>query len=134
MNSKLSLFVIASMIAVSFSVSVFAEPGDLLFTIENPGLKKDMFSSSLGTINDLIIVGASGKEVDGIAFAGSLYVYDGTTGDLKFTIDNPDPKRGDGFGRNMITTENYIVVGLDIQDKNDVGQKGKICGVDDTGL
>ena len=133
-NSKLLLFVIAGLIAVSYSGNAFAEPEDLLFTIENPGLKKDMFSSSLGTLNYLIIVGASGKEVDGIAFAGSLYVFDGTTGELKFTIDNPDPKRGDGFGRNMITTDNYIVVGLNIVNKNDVGQKGKIFVFDDTGL
>ncbi len=55
MNSKL-LFVIAGLIVVSYSGNAFAEPGDLLFTIENPGLKKDMFSSSLGILNDLIIV------------------------------------------------------------------------------
>ena len=135
MNSKflLGVFVIAGLIAVPYSVTVFAEPGDLLFTIENPGLKKDMFSSSLGTINDLIIVGASAKEVDGIAFAGSLYVFDGTTGELKFTIDNPDPKRGDGFGRNMIVTDNYIVVGLYVENKSDIGHKGKIFVFDDAG-
>jgi len=135
MNSKflLGVFVIAGLIAVPYSVTVFAEPGDLLFTIENPGLKKDMFSSSLGTINDLIIVGASAKEVDGIAFAGSLYVFDGTTGELKFTIDNPDPKRGDGFGRNIIVTDNYIVVGLYVENKSDIGHKGKIFVFDDAG-
>jgi len=132
-NSKLLLFVIAGLIIVSYSGNAFADPGDLLFTIENPGLKKDMFSSSLGTLNDLIIVGASAKEVDGIAFAGSLYVFDGITGELKFTIDNPDPKRGDGFGRNMITTDNYIVVGLDVENKSDIGHKGKIFVFDDTG-
>ena len=126
--------IIASIIITgSYPANVFAEPGDLLFIIENPGLKKDMFSSSLGILNDLIIVGASGKEVDGIVGAGSLYVFDGITGELKFTIDNPDPKRGDGFGRHMITTDNYIAVGLSIEDKSDVGNKGKIFVFDDTG-
>ena len=133
MNTKFLLFVLAGAIAISHSANAFAEPGDLLFTIENPGLKKDMFSSSLATLGDLIIVGASGKGVDGIVGAGSLYVFDGTTGELKFTIDNPDPKRGDGFGRHMIATDNYIAVGLDIQNKIDVGHKGKIFVFDDAG-
>ncbi len=124
---------LSAIIIVPYSANVFAEPGDLLFTIENPGLKKDMFSSSLGTLNELIIVGASGKEVDGIVGAGSIYVFDGITGDLKFTIDNPDPKRGDGFGRYMITTDNYIAVGLDVVNKGDVGHKGKIFVFDDAG-
>ncbi len=129
----LTAIFLSAIITVPYSANVFAEPGDLLFTIENPGLKKDMFSSSLGTLHDLIIVGASGKEVDGIVGAGSLYVFDGITGDLKFTIDNPDPKRGDGFGRHMITTDNYIAVGLDVVNKGDVDHKGKIFVFDDMG-
>ena len=133
MSSKLLLSAIASVIIISCTVSVFAESGDLLFTIENPGLKNDMFSSSLGILNDLIIVGASGKEVDGIVGAGSLYVFDGLTGELKFTIDNPDPKRGDGFGRYMITTDNYIAVGLSVENKRDVSHNGRIFVFDDTG-
>ena len=48
-NQRLLIIVaIAGLIVISYSENVFAEPGDLVFTIENPGLKKDMFSSSLG--------------------------------------------------------------------------------------
>ncbi|MCH9657316.1 lactonase family protein [archaeon] len=132
---KITLAAVILSVIISFShpANTFAESGDLLFTIENPGLKKDMFSSSLDTLNDLIVVGASGKEVDGVVGAGSLYVFDGITGELKFTIDNPDPKRGDGFGRHMITTDNYIAVGLGVDNKGDMGHKGKIFVFDETG-
>ncbi|MCV0367575.1 MAG: hypothetical protein K5798_09995 [Nitrosopumilus sp.] len=133
MDYTLLLFAITILSIIPYAVDVFAEPGDLLFTIENPGLKKDMFSSSLETLDNLIVVGASAKEVNGIAGAGSLYVFNGTTGELTFTIDNPDPKQGDGFGRNVITTDNYIIVGLNIENKNDVGHKGKIFVFDDAG-
>ena len=131
--AKIAIIGIIAILAAFPLTDTFAQPGDLLFTIDNPGLKKDMFSSSLGTLDDLIIVGASGKEVDGIAGAGSLYVFDGITGELKFTIDNPDPKRGDGFGKDLITTDNYIVAGLNIESKNDIGHKGKIFVFDKTG-
>ena len=139
--SEFQAFVVAKIVIIGIIAiltafpltNAFAEPGDLLFTIENPGLKKDMFSSSLGTLNDLIIVGASGKEVNGVTGAGSLYVFDGITGELKFVIDNPEPKRGDGFGRHMITTDNYIAVGLDVENKGDIDHKGKIFVFDETG-
>ena len=120
MNSKLLLFVIAGLIVSPYYANhIFAEPDDLLFTIEDSGLKRDMFRSSMDTIGDKIVVGASGKVVDGIAYAGSLYVFDAKTGSLLFTIDNPEPDRGDEFGKTMITTDNNIVVGL-----NDVHNKG----------
>ena len=125
MNSKLLLFVIAGLIVSPYYVNhIFAEPDDLLFTIEDSGLKRDMFRSSMDTVEDKIVVGASGKVVDGIAYAGSLYVFDAKTGSLLFTIDNPEPERGDEFGKTMITTDNNIVVGLPIENLGDIQNKG----------
>ncbi len=125
MNSRLLLFVIAGLIVSPYHVNnVFAEPGDLLYTIEDSGLKKDMFRSSMDTVGNKIVVGASGKIIDGIDYAGGLYVFDDNTGSLLFTIDNPDPDRGDDFGKHMITTDNNIVVGLHIESPNDVQNKG----------
>ncbi len=125
MNSKLLLFIIVGLIVSPYYANhIFAEPGDLLFTIEDSGLKRDMFRSSMDTVGDKIVVGASGKVVDGITYAGGLYVFDAKTGSLLFTIDNPEPDRGDDFGKHMITTDNNIVVGLQIEYPNDVQNKG----------
>jgi len=126
MNSKLLLFVITGLIASPFVNEIFAEPGDVLFTIKDYGLKQDMFRSSVDTVGDKIVVGAMGKNVDGIDMAGGLYVFDSEIGDLLFTIDNPDPKRDDKFGKNLITTDNNIVVGMQYKNEKDLKNKGMI--------
>jgi hypothetical protein len=127
-----STFLLTIVFAV-FAFAIFtssgvasAEPGNLLFKIENPGLKQDLFGSSVRSLDGNIVVGASEKEVDEIPGAGAVYVFDGKTGSLLYTINNPEPSRGDAFGRYIATTDHNILVGLKIDTVADVGDKGII--------
>ncbi len=105
---------------------VFAESANLLFKIDNPGLTRDLFGSSVSYVDGKILVGASDKNIGDVAYAGSIYVFDGKTGSLLYTIDNPEPTLGDRFGLYVATSQNNIVASIPIDNSGDSATKGMI--------
>ncbi len=51
-----------------------------------------------------IIVGAPGKDVNGVFGAGQAYVYDGSRGRLSSTLNSVAPQSNAGFGSSVTTT------------------------------
>ena len=76
-----------------------ATTGQLLLTINNPTPEKfDRFGTSVaGVGNDKLLIGAAGDDT-GATNAGSVYLFDATTGQLLLTINNPFPNGFDQFG------------------------------------
>jgi len=96
--------------------------GDLLLTINNPAPDEyAYFGRSVATTPDgNIVVGASGDDT-GASYAGSAYLFDGTSGDLLLTINNPAPDEYDDFGISVATTpDGNIVVSAFGDDANSV--------------
>ncbi len=81
--------------------------GDLLFEINNPEpADEDYFGWSVAsTPNGDLFVGAYGDNTGGNN-AGSAYLFDGTSGDLLFEINNPEPAEWDYFGWSVASTIN----------------------------
>jgi hypothetical protein len=87
--------------------------GQLLLTINNPEPNAaDNFGMALAGLEDKIIVGAPSDDPNGIAGAGSIYVFDSITGELLLTINNPEPEAGDNFGRSVAALGDDILVGV----------------------
>ena len=81
--------------------------GNLLLTLQNPAPARgvggsDSFGKALSgyfspNFAFNILVGAPGEDAGGTDI-GAAYAFDGTTGDLVRTFNNPDPDDGDVFG------------------------------------
>jgi len=109
MNSKLLLFVIAGLIAVSYNVGAFAEES---------GITYDVFDNPPKFFGDNMIIASPGKSINGVQGAGSISVIDVNTNSLLYTINNPEPTKNDLFGRNIAISDSYIIVG--VQEKTPV--------------
>ena len=81
--------------------------GNLLLTINNPTPEAgDEFSFSVAaTPNGDLLVGASSDNT-GAGNAGAAYLFDGVTGNLLLTINNPTPEANDWFGFSVAVTLN----------------------------
>jgi WD40 repeat protein len=85
--------------------------GALLHTINNPTPQiDDYFGNSVAIDGNTAIVGAYKNDV-GWADAGSVYIYDVTTGALLHTINNPTPQYRDSFGYSVAISGNHVIVG-----------------------
>ncbi len=84
--------------------------GGLLYTINNPtpGVS-DFFGSSTDIFGNNLIVKTSNDDT-GTTDAGSIYIYDITTGGLLHTINNPTPSVGDFFGSSTDISGNNLIV------------------------
>lgn len=76
-----------------------------------PSFTGDAFGESVAVVGTTIVVGTSGSLLSGIPAAGTVFVYDGDTGALLRTIDNPTPALHDGFGLAVAAVGNTILVG-----------------------
>lgn len=99
--------------------------GDLLQTFEHPDPEaNDQFGTAVATLGELTLVGAPGKDING-EDAGSVYLFDNLTGQLLLTIDNPEPNRGDEFGKAIALSDDYLVVGAR-DDDTDARNSGSV--------
>ena len=86
--------------------------GDLLFTMNNPTPENnDQFGYSVASAPDGDVIVSALRDNTGATSAGSVYLYDGTTGDLLLTINNPTPQKSDYFGSSVASAPNgHILV------------------------
>ena len=90
----------------------------LLYTLDNPNyhtgtLQQDNFGYSVSVSGNYAIIGAryetSPSAQNGAS--GAAYIYDVTTGQLKFTIPSPLPSNAAHFGEAVSISGNYAIVG-----------------------
>jgi len=99
--------------------------GALLLTIPNPTpAAGDYFGARVAAVGGNILVGAIGDQPGGVAYAGSAYLFDGTTGALLQTIPNPTPADGDSFGTSVAAVGGNILVGAWRDDQGGVADAG----------
>lgn len=84
------------------AVYVDAAPGDLLFEINNPNPdENDLFGSSVAMSPDGNILVGAPRDYDVAANSGSVSLFNGTTGDLLWTLYSPLHIPGDYFGESI---------------------------------
>ena len=92
-------FIASFILIVCTSRSVLASPGDLLFTLVAPDPQPGAaFGKVLSIVDGDILVGEPARLDLQIDAPGRAYIYDGKSGQLKLTFDNPQPTDQDKFG------------------------------------
>jgi outer membrane protein assembly factor BamB len=87
-----------------------AAPGDFLFKITSPDPQPGGgFGSVISAVDGDILVGAPTLSVGGGAL-GRAYLFDGQTGKLKVTFDNPEPTDLDLFGESLAGGDGRVFV------------------------
>ncbi len=97
--------------------------GALLHTLTNPNIYgtslNDYFGSSVSCCESYTAVGSFKEDHAGGTQSGVIYIYDNVTGNLLFTIENPNKygtETNDQFGIGLSISENYIVVGANKEE------------------
>ena len=92
--------------------------GTLLHTLDNPNVYNtsvnDYFGEFVAITGNYAIATAYGEDDAGGTTSGAVYIYDVTTGTLLHTLVNPNAygtSAGDGFGRPVAASGNYLIVG-----------------------
>jgi outer membrane protein assembly factor BamB len=105
--------------------------GKTLLTIRNPEpTAGDLFGAGLASVRGNIVIGAPNDDY-GATNSGSIYVFDGETGDLRFTIRNPEPGAGDSFGGGtagggIVEHDGNILVGVPFDDPAGLTDAGSL--------
>jgi WD40 repeat protein len=76
--------------------------------LPQPGAR---FGETLATVGGDIFVGEPSRHVGDVAFAGRAHLFDGQSGQLKYTLDNPEPYSDDTFGTAIDGGDGYLFVG-----------------------
>ena len=93
-----------------------ALPGDLLQTFNNPTpAAGDEFGISVAGVGNNVLIGARYDDT-GASNAGAGYLYDGTTGALLHTFNNPTPATDDFFGQSVAGVGNSVLIGAYADD------------------
>ena len=97
--------------------------GELLHTIENPSMYGTIAGDNFGYAVDLnenyMIISANYEDDIGGSTSGAVYVFDVLTGDLIYSIPNPNNYGtvvGDAFGMSVAINDDYFVVGTHYED------------------
>ena len=103
-----------------------ATTGNLIFTFDDPTpTVRDGFGSSVAIDGNRVLVGArfDNTNVENIS-QGQAHLFDATTGNLIFTLDDPTPTFGDSFGISVSVDGNHILIGANSDETfgNAVGQ------------
>lgn len=86
--------------------------GTLLNTIINPDPdQNDYFGYTIDASDDYVVASVARNDLAGTTDAGSVYVFDTSSGGLIYTIDNPNPQAYDRFGSDVHLHDHYMVVG-----------------------
>lgn len=92
--------------------------GVLLHVLNNPRPNTDdTFGRSVAISGNRCIVGAPGDDFNQtVGQSGAAYIFDVTTGELLFTLDNPTPGSNDEFGASVAIYGKYCAVGVPYED------------------
>jgi outer membrane protein assembly factor BamB len=98
-----------------------ATTGTLLRTLTSPSPGgADRFAWSVGLSGNVAVVGAY-RDNTAATNSGSAYVFDVTTGNLLWTLNNPTPAEYDNFGRSVAISGRTVVVGASGDDTGATG-------------
>ena len=93
------------------------------WTLDNPNAygtsAYDYFGYSVAISGNYAIVGASLEDDASGISSGKAYIFDVTTGQLKWTLDNPNvygTSKDDSFGYSVAISGNYAIVGAYAED------------------
>ena len=106
--------------------------GNLLYTLDNPNAyytsAGDRFGWSVSISESYAIVGAYLEDDAGGISSGKAYIYSTSTGNLLYTLDNPNAYNtsvGDNFGGSVAISESYAIVGANAEDDAGGTSSGK---------
>ena len=106
--------------------------GQLKWTLNNPNAYGssgyDYFGYSVAISGNYVIVGAYLEDDVSGSNSGKAYIFDVTTGQLKWTLDNPNvygTSAGDAFGWSVAIDGNYAIVGAYTEDDASGSNSGK---------
>jgi hypothetical protein len=107
----------------------YVDPSDisnatLIQTLDNPNTYNtsnyDYFGDSIAISGNYAIVGVLNEDDAGGLDSGKAYIFNVTTGNLIFTIDNPNDfgtSVDDYFGNSVAISGNYAIVGAYLEDE-----------------
>lgn len=97
-----------------------AATGALLRTFNNPSpANNDYFGESVAISANRVLIGASGDNA-GAGNAGAAHLFDGASGALLRTFNNPTPASNDYFGASVAISGNNVLVGAFSDDTGEV--------------
>ncbi len=88
--------------------------GELLVTMTNPSGVPNWsqgFGTAIAGVGDYVVVGVPYDDPDGLGNAGSLMVFDASTGDFLQRILNPNPLKNNHFGKAIAAVNGQILAG-----------------------
>ena len=91
---------------------IATESFGLAFAKEQFRLSYDVFDNPPKFFGDKMIITSPRKTVDNVPGAGSMSIIDTESNSLLYTINNPEPNKNEMFGRNVGTSDSYIMVGI----------------------
>ncbi len=94
--------------------------GSLLYKIESPrqDIRDDWFGEHIAFVGNNIATGSVFLDPDTEKWTNLVRVFDGNTGELFYTIDNPVPENLH-FGYTLEYVENYLAIHSSGKDPND---------------
>lgn len=96
--------------------------GNLIRTIHDPNSAKgDKFGNTIATSGKYVLVAATNDVSGGGVTGGAAYLFNGNTGDLIATYNNPTPEIEDSFGFTIITIGSGFILTathVDLGDKD----------------
>ncbi len=102
-----------------------AAPGDLLRIFEDPaGKEGDGFGWSIAAVGTNVLIGAPAYG-DAARQQGRAYLFDGTSGALLHTFENPYPSEEDRFGWSVAALGGDVLIGAYQEDPNAVENAGQ---------
>ncbi len=69
------------------------------------------FNFSIAAMGNDVLRGDPDYDRGAVPNAGAVYLFDGTTGDLLHTFENPTPKQNDLFGYSVAAVDNKVLIG-----------------------
>lgn len=106
--------------------------GNLVCTISNPNaystVASDNFGSSVAISGNYVVSSAYTEDDASGVNSGKAYIHDVTTGDLLFTLNNPNPystSTTDQFGQVIALSGNYAIIAAYLEDDAGGANSGK---------
>ncbi len=99
--------------------------GALLQSFNNPNpTPGDQFGRSVATVGTNVVIGAPFASPGGITNTGSAYLFNGTTGGLLQTFNNPTGNAGDLFGWSVAGVGTNVVISAPFASPGGITQSG----------